>query len=148
MLLIGQFTQRILPMPGSEQILALSKEFERHGLLASARAERVAKHFGELLVQKVRANASGSPGPEMVTGAYVASIEADVQINGGIATVNVGTNAPQAYRLEFGFVGVDSLGRQYAQPPFPHFGPAADEYGALFEEACASEIYDLNAERI
>ncbi|MFI1177014.1 hypothetical protein [Streptomyces melanogenes] len=44
-------------------------------------------------------------------------------------TGKVGTSAPQARRLEFGFVGVDSLGRRYAQRPYPHLGPAVEQAG-------------------
>ncbi|MBI9114303.1 hypothetical protein [Sanguibacter suaedae] len=39
-----------------------------------------------------------------------------------VATVS--TNLPQARRLEFGFFGEDSLGRNYRQPPYPHWRPA------------------------
>jgi hypothetical protein len=35
-------------------------------------------------------------------------------------------------RLEFGFVGVDSIGRHYNQPPFPHFRPAEDEVAPIY----------------
>ncbi|MFF4507569.1 hypothetical protein [Streptomyces sp. NPDC001401] len=31
--------------------------------------------------------------------------------------------------MEFGFVGVDSLGRHYDQPPHPHLGPAVEHTG-------------------
>ena len=42
-------------------------------------------------------------------------------------TVVVGTDAPQARRLEYGFVGPDKLGRVYNQAPRPHIRPALDE---------------------
>ncbi len=38
----------------------------------------------------------------------------------------VATNAPQSNRLEYGFVGVDSLGRHYMQYPMPHIVPARE----------------------
>jgi hypothetical protein len=44
---------------------------------------------------------------------------------GALIIGTVGTNAPQGLRLENGFVGADSLGRVYNQPPYPHFSPAA-----------------------
>ena len=84
-------------------------------------------HHGQLLRTRVMAKASGRPGPNIVTGDYRRSISLQV---GGTVTqpwVAVGTNAPQGRRLEFGFVGTDSLGRVYDQPPYPHFGPAVDE---------------------
>lgn len=64
----------------------------------------------------VRQNASRRPGPEVRTGRYLGSI---------MRTDNrVFTNAPQAARLEYGFTGRDRLGRNYHQPPFPHWRPA------------------------
>lgn len=38
--------------------------------------------------------------------------------------VKVGTNVPYAPRIEYGFVGVDSLGRRYSQPAQPYLRPA------------------------
>lgn len=84
-------------------------------------------HHGQLLRTRVMAKASGRPGPNTVTGDYRRSISMSVESTPGSTTVIVGTNAPQGRRLEFGFNGVDSLGRSYNQPPFPHFGPALDE---------------------
>lgn len=49
----------------------------------------------------------------------------NTQVNG--MTAVVGTNKPQARRLEYGFVGADSLGRHYNQAPRPHVRPAVDE---------------------
>lgn len=34
---------------------------------------------------------------------------------------------PAARRLELGFIGVDSLGRHYAQMPNPHWSPVKEE---------------------
>lgn len=50
-------------------------------------------------------------------------------------TVIVGTDAPQAKRLEYGFVGPDKLGRVYNQAARPHIRPALDENrGAAVDE--------------
>lgn len=38
--------------------------------------------------------------------------------------VKVGTNVPYAARIEYGFVGVDKLGRRYNQPAQPYLRPA------------------------
>jgi hypothetical protein len=46
----------------------------------------------------------------------------------------VGSGAPYALRMEFGFVGIDSLGRVYAQPPYPFFGPAVEKVRPIFED--------------
>ncbi|MFI9365254.1 hypothetical protein ACIG5E_30015 [Kitasatospora sp. NPDC053057] len=39
--------------------------------------------------------------------------------------------------MEYGFVGPDSLGRVYHQPPFPHVGPAVQRIEPLFVAAIA-----------
>jgi hypothetical protein len=44
----------------------------------------------------------------------------------------VGTDRAQANRLERGFVGTDSIGRTYDQPPYPHHGPAVDVIEPLY----------------
>lgn len=41
-----------------------------------------------------------------------------------VTSVLVGTHAPYAARVEFGFTGRDSMGRMYHQPPNPWFRPA------------------------
>lgn len=88
--------------------------------------------YGDTLAESVRAHASGRPGPEVQTGEYVASIGVQTSGGGTSRSVEVGTDEPQGFRLELGYHGTDSLGRQYDQPPYPHFGPAVDETeGAL-----------------
>jgi hypothetical protein len=91
-----------------------------------------------ILHRTVVANASGRPGPEAPTGDYRRSISRQVVKGGSTSEGFVGTNAPQARRLELGFTGTDSLGRSYDQPPFPHFGPAADEVRPGFEATIAA----------
>lgn len=82
------------------------------------------RHTGELGKAKIRGNASGRPGPNVITGRYRNSWESPSTRlpYGGHCTI--GTYAPQGRRLEYGFVGPDSLGRVYNQPPFPHVQPA------------------------
>ncbi len=70
------------------------------------------------------------------TGAYAASIGVD-------SDGNVGTNHPAAGRLEFGFHGVDSLGRRYNQSPQAHYGPAADVVTAPFMAAAEALVDTL-----
>lgn len=43
------------------------------------------------------------------------------------AEVVVGTDVPYARRIEYGYVGKDSLGRNYNQPAQPYLRPAYDE---------------------
>lgn len=83
------------------------------------------KHTGTLGAARVKGNASGRPGPNVITGAYRNSWK-DVthRIPHG-AMCTIGTNAPQGRRLEFGYMNMtDSLGRTFRQPPYPHVGPA------------------------
>ena len=75
----------------------------------------------------VKRHASGRPGPNVITGDYRRSINSRRSGSGASVRWTIGTNKPQGPRLEYGFYGVDSLGRFYHQPAFPHFGPAADE---------------------
>lgn len=69
------------------------------------------------------------PGPNVALGDYVRSINLTTGYEGGVATAVVATNAPQARRLEYGFLppNIDSLGRGFHQPPYPHWRPAKAE---------------------
>lgn len=122
-------------MSAAEDAMRIAHELVGIGVKVSSGSDRLTRHYGALLLTQVRANASGRPGPRVVTGAYRASINLQVRGIAGGTEASVGTNAPQGRRLELGFVGVDSLGRQYAQSPLPHFGPAADKIGPEFADA-------------
>lgn len=89
-------------------------------------AERMTRVHGQRLVTKIKANASGRPGPNAPTGDYRRSWTLQVTSRGGFTIAIAGTNRPQGRRLEYGFHGVDSLGRHYNQPAYPHVGPAID----------------------
>lgn len=103
-------------------------DFATGGDKAFQSVTRVIRHHGRLLQTRVKARASGRPGPNVVTGDYRRSIAFQLRSQfGDTVSGVVGTNSPQGRRLEFGFVGADSLGRHYDQPPYPHFGPAFDE---------------------
>jgi hypothetical protein len=86
--------------------------------------ERRMQHVATLGIARIRQNASGRPGPNVITGRYRASWRSETLAIPHGAECTLGTDAPQGRRLEFGFVGPDSLGRVYNQPPFPHVGPA------------------------
>lgn len=87
---------------------------------------------------KVRANASGRPGPERVTGEYVGKMTTRVSARGGEIEGEVFVIDPRAKRLEFGFVGTDSLGRSVNSPPYPHWQPTRD----WLEERVPDELGD------
>lgn len=99
---------------------------------ASKAGRQVVRRNAQLLQTRIQAKASGRPGPNAPTGDYRRSWGiAWFEQHGGIVA-QVGTNAPQGLRLEYGFVGTDVLGRHYDQPPFPHVGPACDEIEPRF----------------
>ena len=70
------------------------------------------------------------------TGTYRRSFHMEtVEKSSERCRVEVGTDAPQARRLEYGFVGADKLGRVYNQAARPHIRPALDENrGAAVDE--------------
>lgn len=100
----------------------------------------IVRDYGRELQRRVRRNASGRPGPNVVTGAYRESIKyRTFSVALGLGA-EVYSDAPQAMRLEYGFVGMDSLGRHYSQPPFPHFRPAVESIRPEFYAAVAIAI--------
>ncbi|MEV4741586.1 HK97 gp10 family phage protein [Streptomyces sp. NPDC049555] len=114
---------------------ALAAALERGGVAAMAAVHTTMEHSAQTLKARVQEGASGRPGPNVITGRYRASWAAQVTGAGPMVVAEVGTNAAQARRLEYGFAGADSLGRIYHQPPFPHLGPAVQEAGpALVRE--------------
>lgn len=110
------------------------------GVAAQAAVKPVVVHYGTLLQTRVKANASGRPGPRAPSGDYRRGIGLEFDFSGLTSRATVGTNAPQGRRLEWGFHGTDSLGRTYAQPPYPHFGPAVDALGGPFELAVSEAV--------
>ena len=70
------------------------------------------------------------------TGTYRRSFHMEtVEKSSERCRVEIGTDAPQAKRLEYGFVGADKLGRVYNQAARPHIRPALDENkGAAVDE--------------
>lgn len=137
---------------------ALANAAARTPVLMAAVVEKSAADLTALTQQ----NASGRPGPNAPTGDYRGSWrveEVEAASAGGAApgtaatfvrsagslrsklyggtTVSrsVGTDRAQARRLEYGFVGADSLGRVYDQAPLPHHGPAVDVIEPAFHLA-------------
>jgi hypothetical protein len=102
--------------------------FRRMTGRAPVGAATMSNQMAVLTQNLVREYASGRPGPQVITGEYRSSIAVTQLATPGIvAEAIVGTDAPQAMRLEFGFVGVDAIGRHYSQPPFPHWRPGLSE---------------------
>lgn len=105
---------------------ALATALQAAGQTITPRVERRVSFWGNRLLTEIRGRASGRPGPRAITGDYRRSWSMELGRRGGGPAAVVGTSAPQGRRLEHGFVGTDSLGRNYNQPPFPHVRPAAD----------------------
>jgi hypothetical protein len=119
--------------------------------------ESTIRDYGMLLQNEVRINASTGfhkpgqghipgtgPGPNVATGDYRRTIALSVSsgtLDGERAIeADVYTNSVQGARLEHGFVGVDSLGRVYRQPAYPHFKPAADTIEKTFHPAMRAAV--------
>ena len=104
-------------------VAALEKGAVQTQVLMAAVVEKTAVDLAALTQQ----NASGRPGPNAPTGDYRGSWRVEpVRDGADEVSRSVGTDRPQARRLEYGFVGADSLGRVYDQQPYPHHGPALD----------------------
>ncbi len=114
-----------------KRVSVLTKKLAKSKKKARSKMKKLSLEMAKDLVVAVQKNASGSPGPEVITGQYRSSIRIlESSDDGNNSAVLVGTDAPQAYRLEFGFTGQDSLGRYYQQPAFPHWRPALAEIPA------------------
>lgn len=125
----------------SSDAAALARQFRNVPVAVGAAVTAAVATQGAVLQTKVKARASGRPGPRVQTGDYRRSISRQMSRSGAVIKVEVGTNSPQGRRLEFGFWGKrDSLGRLVHQPPYPHFGPAADEMEDAFPAAVDAAV--------
>lgn len=107
----------------------LLRKLEKMPSATERELDLTVRGFGEALLASAIRHASGRPGPNVVTGQYIAAMTLQV----GRRKVTVYNNSPQARRLEYGFYGTDSLGRVYHQPPFPHMRPALIETFTMYE---------------
>jgi hypothetical protein len=102
------------------------------------------RHVGTVGVARIRQNASGRPGPNVITGAYRASWRSETRGIPYGAECTIGTTAPQGRRLEFGFWDMtDSLGRHFFQPPYPHVQPALEAIGDTLREQMRGVVEEL-----
>lgn len=100
----------------------------------------IVHHHAMLLLTQIQSHASGRPGPNAPTGDYRRSWTIEWRAT---AEAEVGTNKPQGRRLENGFVGADSLGRVYNQPPFPHVEPSVSIIEPMFHNAVEAYVATL-----
>ncbi|MCI3279092.1 hypothetical protein [Streptomyces cylindrosporus] len=103
----------------------LADRLEHAAMKIGPAVQKGVKHTATVGAARIRGNASGRPGPNVISGDYRNSWQPApvVPLPYG-AMCTIGTDRPQGRRLEWGFVGTDSLGRSYDQPPFPHVEPA------------------------
>lgn len=106
--------------------------------------QRRMRHVATIGIAHIRRNASGRPGPNVITGVYRASWRDEHrQIPHG-AECTIGTDAPQGRRLEFGFWDMtDSIGRHFFQPPYPHVQPALPLIGTMLRNQMGEAIDEV-----
>jgi len=134
-------------------IAAALLDLERIGHQVRHVVESNVREFGMHLQNQVRINTSTGthqrgqphipgtgPGPNAATGDYRRSITLEVSADADGIAADVYTNSEQGARLEYGFVGVDSLGRVFSQSPYPHFHPAADLIEPRFQAAVRDQV--------
>jgi hypothetical protein len=89
---------------------ALAATLNRAAAALPGTTQRAVRQHAVALRDRVRRNASGRPGPKVITGDYVRSIQVEYGGGFGSMTATVATDEPRAARLEYGFYGTDSLG--------------------------------------
>lgn len=114
----------------------LADRLDRSADRVGPEVNRTVQQQARLLRALIKENASGRPGPNVITDDYRGSWKRypfQVAYGGG---ADVATDRPQGRRLEYGFFErYDSLGRFYRQPPFPHVEPAVNELSPEYERA-------------
>lgn len=110
---------------------AVAAKLAAIGAGVEAKVGRKVTYWAHMLEQGIKSRAP------VVTGDYRRSWTTELS---GPMSATVGTNKPQARRLEYGFVGSDSLGRHYNQAPQPHVRPAVAEVEGRFVKDIASVV--------
>jgi hypothetical protein len=87
-------------------------------------------------------NASGRPGPNVITGTLRRSITHDpiTPYGAGGWQTQVGPTVIYGRRVELGFSGADSRGRTFNQPGYPYFGTAVAATQSRVEAIFAARI--------
>lgn len=92
-----------------------------HGMVARDLAVRAIR-----VESAAKQNATGRPGPNVVTDRLRSSITWALGSDLASVYADIGSAVVYARRIELGFTGVDSLGRYYDQPAYPYLRPALD----------------------
>jgi hypothetical protein len=110
----------------------------------SAETRRAVAEGGAEVEKAAKINASGRPGPEVITGTLRRGINtAPVTPFGALGwQTHVGPTVIYGRRVELGFVGVDAAGRRYGPPRnparYPYFTPAWTAFGPRWPGILAS----------
>ena len=118
----------------------LAKDLRAYNLKAKRNVNKVMTNYVRKTRDRVRYHASRRPGPNYVTGRYANSIRAARGRGADMYRIIVWSDHPASHRLEYGFVGADSLGRMYSQPPYPHFRPAIAELAPALQKDLGDAI--------
>jgi HK97 gp10 family phage protein len=124
-----------ITVKGSDQLRAAFKRVQ-----AAARDEVLAQaaYAGILPIN----NAAQAKAPYL-TGNLRRSIHPElVERQSTYAEAATGTDVDYAARQEFGFEGVDALGREYHQPARPYMRPAYDEQRGAAIQAASDALAD------
>lgn len=97
----------------------------------------------EMAAVKLAANEYKSDVQKVIqyqTGTLRRSIHVETEMEGLKPISLVGTDAPYARRLEYGFIGEDSLGRTYHQAPAARWRPTFDNNLRKYESMIAKKL--------
>lgn len=115
----------------------VAAEFGAAAVALVPAASAVTRTYTELLVAGIAARAPYD------TGEYANSWHAKYDTVDGQLVGIASTAKPQALRLEYGFHGIDALGRAYNNPPQPHVLPATEQIAPQYELALLAMVEKL-----
>lgn len=113
----------------------VAEDLASKGQMASDRVQSTVRSVGQDAYMRVKDAASHAPGPQVITGEYVDSIQYEYVSDGASGIVRIWSDSDYSDRLEYGFSGTDSMGRAAFSAPFPHFRPAFEAIEPEFEAA-------------
>lgn len=110
-------------MAGNADMERLARFLNRIQPAVQSSVDASVVRLGAATLAQLKLRASGRPGPRRITGDYTRQMNMQADHGGNGVEVTIGGSGVQGPRLEFGFVGTDSLGRRYNQRPLPHYAP-------------------------
>lgn len=133
-----------MPRPGwtidASDVGLFANELLVHAATVESRSRDVVEHYGTMLWLGVRHHASGHPGPGVITGGYLASIQVHFGSSIEGYSAEVGTDEDRGYALELGYLEEEEDGEATIHHPFPHFRPALAEIEEPFAVAVGALV--------